>query len=420
MRKFYILFYLLIYLSEGYSQIAVIFPDEYADSSKVRIGIATDGFANASSLTVDFIKTFYRGNYLDVNLKDKVLARTKNINRIGAELNTGIFATFKLDSFCHRTGFHLFFSIRDRQHFDSRFPKDFYKVGFYGNASYAGKFANFSDFSLNMIRYQQFQLGLFSTKLDSNSRWGISLSFLKGEQYRSILAKKAMLFTSADGQYIDFDTQIEMAESDPAHKGFNAMNGYGMSMDIYFEAPFKAKIGDTKIATSISDIGLIHFNKNSIYRNQDSLFHYSGFHMTSIYDNQDCTFFKTSQDSIQNHILPPIKKSVTATLPSTFNLSSETTLNKHLHLVLGIRHIFNANYKPLYYVKGNIYFNNYFMISATVGYGGYGGFNSGIGLGAHARRGFSLYIGTTNLEGFIAPSHTAGRAAYFSIIKNFN
>jgi len=420
-KKYYILFYLLIYLSQSQAQIAIIFSDEYADSTaKTRVGIAGDCFANASSLTADFITKFYRGGYIDVDLKDKVLARTKNSNRIGAELNTGIFAAFKLDSFCHKTGFNLFFSIRDRQHFDSHYPKDFYKVGFYGNAAYAGQIANFSNFSLNLIRYQQFQIGLFSSTLDSNTRWGVALSFLKGEQYKSIFAKEARLFTSADGQYITFDTEMEMAESDPAHKGVSAMNGFGMSMDIYFEAPFKTKIGETKIAVSVSDIGLIHFNNNSIYRNQDSLFRYNGFRINSIFDIQDSTFFKTSQDSIQNKILPPVKRSVTATLPSTLNLSIETALSKHFHLIGGIHHIFNANYKFLAYVKGNIYFNKCLMISATVGYGGYGGLNGGLGLGVNAGKGFSLYAGTSNLEGFIAPSKVAGRAAYFSIIKNFN
>lgn len=420
MRKFYILLYLVIYLSESQAQIATIFPDVCSDSTKIRIGAAIDGFANANALTSEFISKFYRGGYIDADLKNKVLARTKNSNQVGSELNSGFFGAFGLDSFCHRSGFNVFFSIRDRQHFDMHYSKDFYKVGFYGNAGYAGKIANFADFSLNLIRYQQFQIGLFSSKLDSNTRWGISLSFLKGEQYLSVLSKKTQLFTSADGQYITFDTQLEMAESDPARRGISVMNGAGVSMDIYFQAPFKTKIGETKIEVSVSDIGMIRFNDKSLYRHQDSLFRYDGLRINSIFDIQDSTFMKTSQDSILNHILPPKKRSVTATLPSTFNLSIETKLNEHFHLIGGIHYIFNANYKLLAYIKGNIYFTKRFLISATAGYGGYGGFNSGVGLGLNVGKGFSLYAGSSNLEGFIVPSKVAGRAGYFSIVKNFN
>ena len=420
MKKLHFLFYLMIYLGKSQAQIPTIFPDIFTDSAKARVGFASDCFANANALSADFINTFYRGEYIDAKLKDNILVRTKNSNRVGAELNNGIFAAFQLDSFCHKAGFNLFFSIRDRQHFDMHYSKDFYKVAFYGNAAYAGKVANFSNFSLNLIRYQQIQVGLFSSKLDSNARWGISFSFLKGEQYQSILAKKTELFTSADGQYLTFATQMEMAASNPSNKGISAMNGAGVSMDLYFQAPLRTKIGETKIEVSVSDIGMIRFNENSLYRSQDSVFRYDGLRINSIFDIQDSTFMKTSQDSILNHILPPRKRSVSATLPSTLNLSIQTKLNEHFYLTGGIHHIFNANYKFLAYVKGNIYFNKLVMFSATIGYGGYGGFNSGIGIGVNTKKGYSFYTGSSNIEGFISPSKTAGRAAYFSILKNFN
>jgi hypothetical protein len=419
-KKIYILFYLLILFSNGKAQIATLFSEELTELSKTRMGITSDYFVNASSLTANFINKFYKGEYIDATLKDQVQRLTKNSNRLGAELNYGIFAAFKLDSASHKDGFNLFFSVRDRFHMDSHFSKDFYNIGFYGNAAYAGRVANLNDFSLNMIRYQQFQIGIFSSKLDSAARWGIGLSFLKGEQYYSVLARKAKLFTSADGQYIDFDTDIEMAQSNPNNKGMQALNGFGASMDIYFEAPFQTHIGPSKLIVSVADIGLIRFNDQSLYRKQDSLFHYTGFQVKSIFDLQDSTFLQTSQDSIQNKILPSKKRSVTTTLPSTLNFSFESKINEHFHLAEGVHYIFNANYKLLAYIKGSIYFNKNVMMAATVGYGGYTGFNCGMGLGANLGAGFSVYAGSNNIEGYLLPEKTAGRAAYFSIIKNFN
>lgn len=420
MKKLYILFYFAVYFIPGKAQIAAVFTEEQRDSSKAKTGITSDCFINASSLTTDFINAFYKGNYIDARLKDNVLAHTKNGNRAGAELNYGLFAAFKLDSLFHKNGFNLFFAIRDRQHVDTYFPKDFYALGFYGNAMYAGQTANLSKFSLNLLRYQQFQIGLYSSQSDSSARWGIALSFLKGEQYYSVLAKKALLYTSADAQYIDFEAEIEMAQSNPSNKGINAVNGFGAGMDLFFEAPFQASIGASKLTVSVADIGLIRFNDQSIYRKQDSLFHYSGFQIKSIFDLQDSLFLNTSQDSIQNKILPARKRSVTVTIPTTVNLSFETALSQHFHLSEGIHYIFNANYKLLAYVRGSFYFNKSIMASATVGYGGYAGFNCGIGLRAKLGAGFSIYAGTNNIEGYVAPSTTAGRSAYFSIIKNFN
>lgn len=401
------------------AQISAVFSDEFPDSSKTRIGLAGDFGVNSTSLTAEFISKFYRGGYINVGLKDQVLSRTKNMNSIGADLNYGVYVGLKLDSLFHKENVSLFFSLRDRAHFDARFSKDFYKVGFYGNAPYAGKTADFNDFNLTFLRYQQLQIGLFSSKYDSAARWGIALSILKGEQYASIFAQKAELYTSEDGQYIDFNTNMQVAQSDTAKKGIGAFNGIGACIDIYFEAPFKTRFGNSKLRVSVTDIGAIKFNNKSLYLNQDSVFHYTGFHVNSIYDLQDSTFANTSQDSIISAIAPFKKQSFSVTLPSTLNLSYETQFNEHFEMIEGIRYVFNGNYHLLGYIKGNFIINPKFALSATFGYGGYGKFNYGLGTFVNLGKGFIIYAGSNNLEGFIAPKKTAGQSAYISIVKNF-
>jgi hypothetical protein len=402
------------------AQIPTIYSTTFPDSSSISTGIIGEYGINANAFTTQFLSKFYSGGYIDSNLKNQVLDKTKNKNRIGADINYGIFAAFKLDSLFHKKDFSVFISLRDRQHFDASYSKDFYKVGFYGNAAYAGKTADFNGFNLNLIRYQQLQIGLFSSKLDSAARWGIGISLLKGEQYASIYAKKAELFTSEDGQYIDFNTNIQAAQSDTAKKGMTAFNGIGASIDIYFEAPFKTKIGDSKLTFSVADIGLIQFNSNTLYMNQDSLFHYTGFNVNTIYDLQDSTFSGLSQDSIINSIAPFKKQKVNVTLPSTLNLIYSTNLSSKFTLSEGIRYVFNGNYNLLVYVKANYFFNKHFALNATVGHGGYGNFCYGIGMYASINKGFNIYVGSNNLEGLIAPKKTAGQGAYISLIKNFN
>ncbi|MGZ4060234.1 MAG: DUF5723 family protein, partial [Bacteroidia bacterium] len=298
MKKIFILLFFVGLHIVSKSQIAAVFSDEFPDSAKTRIGLAGNFGINSNAITAKFFETFYKGGYIDNDLKNSVLERVKNDNRIGADVNYGAYLGIKLDSICHKKDISLFFSIRDREHFDARFSNDFYKVGFYGNASYAGKLADFNNFNLNFLRYQQLQVGLFSSKYDSAARWGIAVSVLKGEQYASILAKKAELFTSPDGQYIDFNTSMQVAQSDTAHKGIGAFNGIGASIDIYFEAPFKSRLGNSKLRVSVSDIGAIKYNNKSLYLNQDSLFHYSGISVNSIYDLQNSSFAHTSQDTL--------------------------------------------------------------------------------------------------------------------------
>lgn len=419
MKKILFILILLSCKINANGQISAIFADEFPDSSKTRIGLVAEYGLNATALTSQFISKFYKGGFIDAGLKDQVLSRTKNMNNIGADVNYGVYVGIKMDSIFHKKNISLFFSLRDKAHFDARYSKDFYKVGFYGNAAYAGQVADFNDFNLTFLRYQQLQVGLFSSKYDSAARWGIAISLLKGEQYSSIFAQKAELFTSADGQYIDFNTNMQVAQSDTSKKGIGAFNGVGASIDIYFEAPFKTRFGNSKLRVSIADVGAIKFNSKSLFLNQDSLFHYDGFHVNSIYDLQDSTFSATSQDSIINSIAPFKNQSLSVTLPAVLNLSYETQFSEHFLLVEGIRYVFNGNYHLLAYVKGNFIINPKFTVSATVGYGGYGKFNYGIGAFANLGKGFIIYAGSSNLEGFITPKKAAGQSAYISLVKNF-
>ena len=342
MKKILFLLFILINQFTSEAQIAAIFSDEFPDSARTRIGLVGEYGINSNAFTTAFVSKFYKGGYIDAELKNDVLKRTENMNTIGADLNYGVYVGIKLDSIFHKKNISLFFSLRDRAHFDARFSKDLYKVAFYGNAPYAGKTADFNDFNLNYLRYQQLQIGLFSSKYDSAARWGIAVSILKGEQYSSIFAQKAELFTSEDGQYIDFNTEMQVAQSDTANKGIGAFNGIGAGLDIYFEAPFKTRFGDSKLRVSVADIGVIKFNSSSLFSNQDSLFHYTGFQVNSIYDLQDSTFANTSQDSIINSIAPFKKQSFSVTLPTVLNLTYETKFSSHFEMTEGIRYVFNS------------------------------------------------------------------------------
>lgn len=402
------------------AQISAIFQNNISDSTKVRIGFLGDYNLNATSLTNSFMTKFYTGGFIDSDLKNAVLDRTKDKNRIGAEINFGMHGAFKMDTLFHKNYFHLFFSIRNRAHFDAQFSKDFYTVGFYGNSQYTGKTANFNDFNLNLYRYQQFQIGLFASNAECIARWGVALSLLKGEQYASVNAKTAEFYTDANANYVNFNTSIEIAQSDINNKGLKAFNGYGTSLDIFIETAFKKHDGKSKLKIEITDIGLIKFNDQSLYLQQDSLFHFNGFYVKNIYDLKDSIFKNASQTGIKKSLFPLENKSYTVIIPANLNLTFETKFNSHFHLIEGIRYIFNANYSLLSYIMTNIYFTKNFMLSTSIGYGGYSNFNYGIGLSANLGSGFIINTGSHNIEGYLVPTKTSGQGAYFSLIKTFN
>ena len=169
----------------------------------------------------------------------------------------------------------------------------------------------------------------------------------------------------------------------------------------------------------VKDIGIIRFNNKSLYLNQDSLFHYSGFTINSVFDLQDSTFGHGSQDSIIKDIAPFKKQSVSVTLPASLNLAFQTRVNKYLGLTEGIKYMFNANYDLYAFLKVDYYVSKNFMLSASAGYGGYGHFNYGLGLSANLGQGFMLYAGSYNIEGYLFPDKSCGQGASIALMKNF-
>ena len=398
-------------------QIEDFFSNDFNYYSNNATGAFGNYDLNSNSIINQFANKFYTGGYINDELKLAVLKRTKNHNQIGGNLNYGIFHTYKIPE--NKQKLSIFFSLKNRAHFDMGFSKNLFELGFFGNAQFAGQTANINNSSINILRYQQLQFGIFSSKSDSVARWGIGISVLKGEQYLTIQSKKGELFTSSDGQNINLNAELFTAQSDTAHKGITAFNGIGAGLDLFFEAPYDTKIGKSKIKITVSDIGSIYYNNKTILRKQDSTFNYSGFDIKGIYDLRDSTLGNRIKDSVLEAIIPAKKQTHSVTIPTTLNFSFETQLHPVFSLTEGIQYVFNANYKLQFYLIGKFYINRKLIVSSQFSYGGYGTYNYGIGVSANLGKGFILNAGSKNIEGYIVPKITTGQGVYFTLIKKF-
>ena len=93
------------------AQITAVFSDVFPDAAKTRIGLVGDFDINSNSITSKFFSKFYKGGYIDSDLKKQVLDRLKNQNRIGADVNYGAYVGIKLDSIFHKKNISLFFLL---------------------------------------------------------------------------------------------------------------------------------------------------------------------------------------------------------------------------------------------------------------------------------------------------------------------
>lgn len=400
------------------AQIEAMFPDTIDNSFNHIAGVYSGFEMNSSALDLDFARTFYRGGHIDKEMKDRVSKRLTNENRIGSDLSYAAYYAWKPDTFFNnKSDVSLFVQLKNNEHFDSQFSRDLFNLAFYGNRQFAGDTAMLGRFNLQLLRYQEFQFGVLWSGLDSVARLGIGISVIKAEQYFSLRAKEATLFTSEDGSYIDFNTSLEAFSSDTSNKGVTKFNGFGVSADFFIETPYKGK-RNGKITISVSDVGLLAWNESSQRYQADSLYRFEGVEVNNIFDVRDSSLDNISSDSLFAELTDMKRQSFTISVPATIHIR-QASYFKRFELVKGFKYVFNASYKGYFYLEGNYRFAGRLSIGAVAGFGGYGKFGYGLNASKSFRNGTYIAIGSNHLEGLITPKRAAGFGIFASVRQKF-
>ena len=211
----------------------------FTDSASVSVGVIGEYSINSTVLSNEFYNFFIQGGYIDTEAKDRISGRLRTSNQLGGDVNFGIYYAQKIDSLFGKARHKLnyFINISNRWHFDVRFSDDLFNLGFYGNKIFAGQTAELGDFNLNLLKYQQFELGLMNSN-DSGKQYGFGISFLKAEEHFYINSNRADLYTETTGEYVDLNMNLQINQSDTASRGLQAFNGWGLSTDLFYQLPY--------------------------------------------------------------------------------------------------------------------------------------------------------------------------------------
>ena len=385
-------------------------------TGKYLVGMEGNADFSSNAITSAFAADFLQGNYIDSTRKQQVSSRLKNANRIGYSLNYGIFGVLYNDTIKGKRAFNFFIALRHKDYLNVAFPKDVFNVAFYGNASYAGKSAQLSPFSLNSISYQQLEIGSVCTNFGGKAKFGMGISFLAGQQLQSINMANGSLYTDPLGQYLQLssDAKYNASDSTPGH---NYLNGYGASLDFYFSAPYKVGKKDGIITIGITDLGFIKWNSHSLSYSKDTSYTYSGITINSLNDLQNAAINNLSKDSLQNKYFPLARKTFYTNIPTTLSVNTNTDLGK-MHLELGFWYIFNGNSMGYFYVQGDKKFSNTWLADLQLGYGGYATYNASIGIAKQVKN-TEIKLGINHLQGMILPNDFGGAGLSVELLHSF-
>ncbi|MFH1319506.1 MAG: DUF5723 family protein [Bacteroidota bacterium] len=173
----------------------------------------------------------------------------------------------------------------------------------------------------------------------------------------------------------------------------------------------------------INDLGFIRWNDRSLKYNFDTTYNFQGIVIKNFSELEDSIMQLFSDSVSESFDSAETTGCYTTILPTLFHFSFFQQKNNRVFFTVGTQFRLLANYNPYFYVKAgrNIFAKgggNKCFLSATLGYGGYGKINFGIGLQA-AFKAFHISIGSNNLEGFILPEYFGGNSAYIGIRKVF-
>jgi len=363
-----------------------------------------------------FFNKFIVGGHIDKKLKDASAKNMKGLNVLGANVNYNICAFFG-----NKPKYSYLIGFKDQQIFNSSFTKDFYELAFYGNTPYLDQTKNFSGSSINSLRFQELKIGFIWHKIDTTAKIGASVSILKGQQLFYIRANQgSSLYTNADGTELLFNSNFDMAMSDTnSNSNPFLYYGIGASADIFFETPYKSRLGKGSVLTvNANNIGFLHWFDNSVQYNSDSTFSFSGYNVDNLLDLQDSTLAAVDRDTILKNTTNARKESFNVNIPTNLLIINKILFTDKFSLSTGFRYLFNSNFKPYFFMDAEYQLAKNFYGIMHVGYGGYA--KLGVGLTfIYNSPGFYVKVGSNSLQGYLSPKNTYGQGAFISIAKKF-
>ncbi|MFN8142995.1 MAG: DUF5723 family protein [Bacteroidia bacterium] len=386
------------------------------NSSRV---VINTGYSFASdAITNRIAKTYFLAGFISPEMKNDVSSQAYPVNRFGADAGYSLLYEKKCKTFFGKTGFSWNVSLADQNHLHSLFTKDAFEIYFKGNAAYSGKLAELGKFDLSLLHYQQLTLGLSRESIRKNYsiRWEAGLSFNKGQKFQSIHSNKANLFTSADGEYLDLDFDIQLRGSDSAKSDLGAMNGTGGSVQLAVSIKDEE---ENEFAVSIRNLGFIQFNNQSYLIPADSIFRFEGIDATPLFHFSDTIKTDISSDSayVQSFLSGRKKESYTYQLPAQFQISYYRKLGECNGIQIGLDQVFYSSYLPHGWCNLEHRIHNRHKLGLMLGYGGYTVWQAGLSYQVKFAKTWLFQIQSSSLSGWLNTKKGRAQGAFVSLSK---
>jgi len=404
------------------------FSDHYFNYSncKAEGGINASYEFSSNSITTKFLNTYLYRTHIDSINKQWMFACLSPNNTLGCDLQGGISYVVFPDTFMGKSNMGLFVKYNKYYHVDMSFTSDLCKLFFDGNDQFAGKTADLSQSSLNVINYEQIQFGILEKFGDGKLKhtFGIGISLNNGYNNSIINIKNGSLYTDPNAEYINFSANYDVFRSDTSNSS-SAFKGIGTSINFYYS--FQTANKNT-FEFEFTNLGFINWGMYAQQLSKDTSIHFDGVNVNDILNIQGNVFHNANVDSILHKYTYAKKNSRYTTMtPACFKVSYLYNFSSKARTQFLIQKYFFSNYAPLFMVKVHYLPTKRNIISLNFNYGGYQSddisenhnINPGLEYAHNFGKGLVMIAGTNYLNGYLWPYSQTGQGIYFTIKKYF-
>ena len=227
------------------------------DSLSRKNWVLLDGFGALGSQVLDnkFANQMLLGGKLDKNYLRSLADNMNEQNGVGVDVCAGFSFWNFSDTILNKPNLGFMAQLGTRYQGSLTFTRDFFEVGFLGNADFAGRTAELGPLNGNLQAFQKFGFGIFNKR----TRSYVSLSLLEGQMVQNISLRKGDFFTSATGDSLSLQYNGEYNRSDTARRGLMNGSGVGFCLDAGYN--YIVPDGESWFRFELQDMGLIIWNR---------------------------------------------------------------------------------------------------------------------------------------------------------------
>ncbi|RLD66110.1 MAG: hypothetical protein DRI84_05510 [Bacteroidetes bacterium] len=336
--------------------------------------------------------------FLDDDLKNENLNRLNGINRGGSYSDIKLFYRQDRKELWGVKNLGFYFAFELHRMDDYRFTDDLYKLVFYGNKQFAGQKADLAKSGSQSISYYQLKAGLQRKSINKKHRYGANIALNIGRRFNYFqFNDPSYIYTDPKGTQINLQMNASFRQSDTSNTEWYQVPGIGASVDLFYE--FRKK-DHYSILFSIENLGIIHWDNNTILFDEDQQLNFSGIEVDNIFDMPNPLI--QSSDTLMDYLyLHSSQKGQRIMIPADLKLQYQQYFLSRKILASALVHYRLFSYAlPLYQLDATYKINSHIKLGPILSYGGYTAFNAGLKFELNFAKNYNIRLESRYITGF--------------------